>query len=779
MKQTLTILSLFIFLNGFTQTTISGGNISGTLNLSGSPYLITEDVTIPKDSTLEIEAGVVLDIGWNKKILACGLVKSKGTKANPVTFTCSEDTVNGWRGLYLLADIQQGISTFDYTIFEYSNYNQSDDFNWKIKGYSVSGGGVLAYFTAVRISNCTFQFLRQGLDVHGSTLRIDNTHFQNFKSDGRVGLLDSNDIIIRDCDFNKCNGSIGIARPLNTDKPNISNCYFENNLNGCLVLANEAWADSCTFYKNDDIVVNLAIFKGILSNSTFDSSYGQSPFGTNIRVIRDGSSSIIENCTFKNTYLNGNIGAVDIHIDGGPPTIKNCLFYNGMGIQHTGYGVIPVINCVFYKNRQSIIGRSADIINCLFLDNLRNEVYKTGSIWDEANRRSSCILNQNSTYRVFNSVFWGNRNYFGDNVNATEYLSSETEFYNCIFEGGTSSITKIDSINFIFKGVYQNCIETAPSFKSNPANIFEFSQSCNTLPSGFNKGYLSSISTKYRGSNVSDILSIIKDREGNLRVWDDTADIGPYEIQGLMSRIDIEQNPIDDTVCLGSDAEFSAIVRGVGVSSDWEKGTDGSSYTSLSNSSSVLTLQNVSASDSGTFYRQSFSNQCGDAEKSGAAKLIVKTPVSISLGNSFTMPEDSVVTLSLGGGFSSYLWSTGASTDEITIKGVDLGLGTHEISVETTDDFGCTSSASITITVVKGAGINSLSKQVRLYPNPGSTVLHIEGIPIDKISIYDLQGSLVQTTELSTMNVQSIKNGLYIIKIEVDNQTHHVKWIKK
>ena len=54
MKTTvLTILAIVLFFSYcLSQTPISGGNVSGTWTLAGSPYLIQGAIMIPNDSTL-------------------------------------------------------------------------------------------------------------------------------------------------------------------------------------------------------------------------------------------------------------------------------------------------------------------------------------------------------------------------------------------------------------------------------------------------------------------------------------------------------------------------------------------------------------------------------------------------------------------------------------------------------------------------------------------------------------------------------------------------------
>src|SRR5687767_11639317 len=71
------------------QTSIPGGNVSGTWTLSGSPYIVTGNITVPNDSTLTIQPGVTVDFQypslWSMKVL--GRLIAVGTGADSIRFT--------------------------------------------------------------------------------------------------------------------------------------------------------------------------------------------------------------------------------------------------------------------------------------------------------------------------------------------------------------------------------------------------------------------------------------------------------------------------------------------------------------------------------------------------------------------------------------------------------------------------------------------------------------------------------------------------------------------
>ena len=55
------LLFSFFTLHSYSQTTIPAGNVYGTWKKTGSPYKVTGNIVVPKDSTLRIEKGVKVE----------------------------------------------------------------------------------------------------------------------------------------------------------------------------------------------------------------------------------------------------------------------------------------------------------------------------------------------------------------------------------------------------------------------------------------------------------------------------------------------------------------------------------------------------------------------------------------------------------------------------------------------------------------------------------------------------------------------------------------------
>lgn len=69
---------------------------------------------------------------------------------------------------------------------------------------------------------------------------------------------------------------------------------------------------------------------------------------------------------------------------------------------------------------------------------------------------------------------------------------------------------------------------------------------------------------------------------------------------------------------------------------------------------------------------------------------------------------------------------------------------------------------------------------VRIYPNPAQNILYIESQnTIKKVSVFNLVGQNLLNTNEETINVSSLTNGIYLLKIETDKGIISRKFIKR
>jgi len=168
--------------------------------------------------------------------------------------------------------------------------------------------------------------------------------------------------------------------------------------------------------------------------------------------------------------------------------------------------------------------------------------------------------------------------------------------------------------------------------------------------------------------------------------------------------------------------------------------------------------------------------------------LIIDT---CSLLPAVSLPADTALcpgvdslTLDAGGGWESYLWSTGENTQTITIS----DTGTY--SVDASTSYGCYSSASIIVTKAPCPGINTPgAPELHIYPNPsqGSFTLSVNGLNGDDYTmrIFNIIGQIVYGEAINHLSgnitqqidISNLPAGLYTIELNIGEQVFHEKII--
>jgi len=132
-----------------TGTLIPGGNVSGTWPVSGSPYQVHGEITIPAGQQLIIEPGVSVVFQGHYKFIINGSLLAQGTEADSIHFTAI-DPLTGWWGLRFMQTDGQDSSKLRYCDVRYGNaYGQ-----W----FEDDGGGIWMWFSSnVGVRNCCFR----------------------------------------------------------------------------------------------------------------------------------------------------------------------------------------------------------------------------------------------------------------------------------------------------------------------------------------------------------------------------------------------------------------------------------------------------------------------------------------------------------------------------------------------------------------------------------------------------------------------------------------------
>ena len=152
----------------------------------------------------------------------------------------------------------------------------------------------------------------------------------------------------------------------------------------------------------------------------------------------------------------------------------------------------------------------------------------------------------------------------------------------------------------------------------------------------------------------------------------------------------------------------------------------------------------------------------------------------ITIGLSDTATIDPTGMTLDAGVWTSYLWSTGDTTQTISVD----ASGIYSVTVG--DGSGCEASDTINITVVSAQHLSNI-QTVKVFPNPATVYLQIDATNIDltNSSIIIANGigqvlKMIEANNISNINIADLANGVYYLKIlDKNNQAIGVaKFVK-
>ena len=164
---------------------------------------------------------------------------------------------------------------------------------------------------------------------------------------------------------------------------------------------------------------------------------------------------------------------------------------------------------------------------------------------------------------------------------------------------------------------------------------------------------------------------------------------------------------------------------------------------------------------------------------------------SVNLLSDTSLCASQSVTLNAGSGFSSYLWSTGATASSVTVDSTGFGLGKSSVYVSVTNANGC---SAIDTTVITWNICTEISAKqlkdfaVNIYPNPTNSLLNvaIEGnISEMKVDLFNFNGQSLYNQVISeidghynfTIDTKQFKSGIYFLRCISDNRVEVKKVI--
>lgn len=203
--------------------TVIKGNISGTLTIENSPFLINEDIQILNGKTLVINPGVTLFFEKDSKLIVEGAIIAIGTSQNPITFTSYSQF---WSGIIIInstdtskfkfCTIQNVYKEIDDTLssgaIEINNANLILENSVVKMNSSIYGGGLLLAYSSGIFKNNIFR--ENDAEIFGGAMVLQNST-----------AVIINNTIYNNSSFN-VGGGVAILDPVSIELQN--NIFYEN-----------------------------------------------------------------------------------------------------------------------------------------------------------------------------------------------------------------------------------------------------------------------------------------------------------------------------------------------------------------------------------------------------------------------------------------------------------------------------------------------------------------------------------------------------------------------
>jgi hypothetical protein len=344
MNKIFTAFILFFCLSNpsFTQTNIPPGNVSGTWLKTGSPYLVTGDITIITGTTLTIQPGVVILFQGNYKFNVNGRILAIGLPVDSIYFT-AQDTAIGWGGMRFISTANNGMDTSKLVYCKFTS--------GKAIGATTAdkrGGGIYAENSnKIFIQNCMFNNNYCSFDgaalsvVFGSNVFVDKCTFTNNMSGyyGANAYIEASTAVIKNSTISNGYASFfgGGMAGWSAAVIRLENCKIQNNIAGAV----------CGLYTASNTVSTIVncLFSGNVSNLGNGGGMGFSV----------STATIINTTIADNTVAQGGAGIWFYNSTG---TVKNSIIWGNSPDAISVTGTTPNIT---YSNISTTFSGTGNI----------------------------------------------------------------------------------------------------------------------------------------------------------------------------------------------------------------------------------------------------------------------------------------------------------------------------------------------------------------------------------------------------------------------------------
>lgn len=192
-------------------------------------------------------------------------------------------------------------------------------------------------------------------------------------------------------------------------------------------------------------------------------------------------------------------------------------------------------------------------------------------------------------------------------------------------------------------------------------------------------------------------------------------------------------------------------------------------------------------------------NGVGNSVSDKVITLSTSMPAITAISGAITYSDcDQPFTCSTVIGATSYTWIvpvgatiiSGQGTDSVVVNYRGL-TNSQTIKVKAVNACGVASAVkSLSLTQgtcsvnAKQSDTSNVSEEIKLYPNPVTSLLYLEnsnGTTIDKVIVFDVLGNkVIENNDVNTpIDVQQLAAGTYILQLVSEEQKQYAKFIKK
>lgn len=155
--------------------------------------------------------------------------------------------------------------------------------------------------------------------------------------------------------------------------------------------------------------------------------------------------------------------------------------------------------------------------------------------------------------------------------------------------------------------------------------------------------------------------------------------------------------------------------------------------------------------------------------------------LNVNLGNDTVLVSGDSITLDAGNPGNQYLWSTGQTTQNITLT---APIDESNVWVLVSGTSGCSATDTIEINLITSAFETIATPILNVYPNPGNDFITLESSRlINEYQIVNLIGQTVERKTIVgndkiTVHTKQYPSGTYFIRILTEDGEANKRWIK-